>query len=400
MKKMLLAMLFWMMTAVEAGDLTLNLKNTNLSDAIRFIATSSGMNVVISPSVTGAVSVSFQHAVSANALDSILASHGLAKWQVGNIWYIAPCDELIKRKQEEVKWQAAAIEAEPLLTEIWPVRYAKAEEIAKLLQDQQAAVLSKRGQVHVDGRTNSLLVQDIAGRMTMLHQLIARLDVPVRQIMIEARLASVDNDFEQQLGVHFGVRQSGASSNTLSNAISDAGRYSVAVVRLADGSTLDVKLSALELAGHAELISSPRLFTANQQPAFIESGEEVPYQEVSESGGTAVTFKKAVMGLKVTPQILPGNRVLMQLQINQDRPSARMVQGVPTIDTRQMVTSALVKSGQTVVLGGIYEVNEENGQERLPYLANIPILGALFRTQRTRQNKRELLIFVTPKIML
>jgi type IV pilus assembly protein PilQ len=320
---------------------------------------------------------------------------------MGGIWYVATRDELLKRKQQEIKWQSVSQEAEPLLTRVYPVRYAKVDDIKKILQDEHATLLSKRGNIQADIRTNTLLVQDVASNVAILRQIIQDLDVPVKQIMIEARLVSIDNDYERELGVSFtnSPANSEVAGNPLSSLAKSVGHYSIAVARLADGTQLDVRLSALLATGHAELISSPRLFTASQQSASIESGEEVPYQEVSESGGTAVTFKKAVLGLKVTPQILPGGRVLMQLKINQDRPGVRMVQGVPAISTRQMITSLIAKHGETIVLGGIYETNNENGEQRLPFLSDIPLLGALFRTETNRGNKRELLIFVTPKIM-
>jgi type IV pilus assembly protein PilQ len=174
----------------------------------------------------------------------------------------------------------------------------------------------------------------------------------------------------------------------------------LSVLKLANGSFLDMQLAALENEGHGELISSPSLFTANQQTASIESGEEIPYQEVSKSGATGIVFKKAVLSLKVTPQIMPGNHVLLQLQVNQDKPNNRMVLGVPAISTRQISTHILVKSGQTVVLGGIYETNKEKGQQRIPFLGKIPIIGWLFGQRNVSENKRELLIFVTPKIII
>jgi type IV pilus assembly protein PilQ len=399
MKKYLL--LFLLCWTTKIGALTLNVDHANLASLIRFMAHSAGISVLLSPAINGTVSIAIHDGDPMKALDTLLVTNDLARTQVGSIWYIATRDELVKQKQQEIKWQTVSQQAEPLLTRAYRLRYARAVDIKKMLQGQHASLLSKRGNVQADQRTNTLLIQDIASNESMLKQLVRDLDVPVKQIMIEARLISIDNDYERELGISFA--NSGPSTQTSGNPLSamakSAGRYSIAVARLADGPQLDVRLSALEANGHAELISSPRLFTASQQTASIESGEEVPYQEVSESGGTAVTFKKAVLGLKVTPQILPGSRVLMQLKINQDRPGAKMVQGVPTISTRQMLTSLIAKNGETIVLGGIYELNKENGEQRVPFLADIPLLGALFRTHTDRHNKRELLIFVTPKIM-
>jgi type IV pilus assembly protein PilQ len=382
--------------------ISLNLQHTHLTHAIHLFANFLHLTVIVSPTVNGFATLTLHEVGAHQAFDMLLMSHGLAAWQVGKIWFVAPYEELIKRRQEALKWQAVDDEAAPLLTRVWQIHYAKVEDVARVLQDEKMSLLSKRGRIRVDARTNILYIQDRAEPLTEIRRLIHRLDVPVKQIAIEARLASVDSDFERELGINFAVKpplsENGGLAPTYPVA-TEMGRYSLAVAKLADGSLLDVKLSALEKAGHAELISSPSLFTSNQQAASIEAGEEVPYQEVSESGGTAVVFKKAVLGLKVVPQLLPGDNVLLQLQINQDRPSHKMVQGVPTISTRQMVTSVLVKNGQTIVLGGIYETNEERGQLRLPFISQVPLIGLLFRQQSTRENKRELLIFVTPKII-
>lgn len=380
-------------TAKEA-DFSLALQNTNLPDAIRTIAKLLDMNVIISPSVHGEAVLSLNHAAPNDALNILLISHGLAKYRSGDIWFIAPQNELVKVKQQELKWRELDEDATSLSSEVWQIRYAKAEDIARLLTDEHASFFSKRGHVRVDARTNTICIQDVAKRLIPIRSLIRKLDVPVQQISIAARLVSVDSDYERELGVQFSVK-SIAENVTLEQK----GQYSLAIAKLADGSLLDVKLVALENAGHAELISSPSLFAANQQQASIEAGEEVPYQEVSESGGTAVVFKKAVLGLKVVPQILPGKNILLKLQINQDRPNNKMVNGMPTISTRQIITNVLVRSGQTIVLGGIYEVNTENGQSGLPFLSRIPCLGLLFKQQNIRRNKRELLIFVTPNII-
>jgi type IV pilus assembly protein PilQ len=380
------------------ANISLDLQNINMPDAIQMIAKFLNMNVIISPSVSGEATLHLREANPTQALDLLLTSHGLTRWRIGHIWFIGPRDEMIKRQQEEVKWQEIREESSTLITQVWQIRYAKADDLARLLKDEHASLLSKRGRVRVDTRTNVICIQDIPEHLTAAHKLIRYLDMPVKQIVIETRLVSVDNDFERELGINFTVMAQPANEDKR-GMLFNAGHYSLAAVKLADGSLLDVKLAALENAGHAELISSPSLFTANQQSASIEAGEEVPYQQVSESGGTAVVFKKAVLGLKVTPQVLPGNTVLLQLQINQDRPSNKMVLGMPTISTRQIMTNVLVKSGQTIVLGGIYETNRENGQQRVPFISQVPVIGLLFRQQHTRENKRELLIFVTPKII-
>lgn len=380
-------------------SLTLKLQNAYLPDAIRFIAKKLHLNVMISPAIKGEVNLQFDYANSLDAFNLLLASNGLTTWQVGSVWYIAPRDGLIKHKQEELKWQEAKEDAAKLITQVWQIKYAKAEDILPLFQGEHGSFLSKRGRIYIDKRTNSFCIQDVAEKITTVHHLIKRLDIPVQQIGILVRLAAIDNDFERELGLHFVVKPFVTEENTRLPMKQETGHYSLAIVKLADSSLLDVKLSALEKAGRAELISRPSLFTANQQLASIEAGEEVPYQEVSESGGTALVFKKAVLGLKVTPQVLPGNNVLLQLQINQDRPSNKLILGMPTISTRQIMTNVLVKSGQTIVLGGIYETNKENTEERMPFVSKIPIIGILFKQHSRRESKRELLIFVTPKII-
>ncbi|HEX4044977.1 MAG TPA: secretin N-terminal domain-containing protein [Gammaproteobacteria bacterium] len=394
------SLLFCTISYANHQPLTLELRHADLADTIRLIAKFLNMNVIVSPHVNGTASLSLHQADPLPAFEMLLLSHQLASWQVGDIWLIAPRTELMKQKQEELKWQEMSIQALPVVTKIWQIQYSKAEEIARLLKDEHSSFLSKRGWLRVDARTNIICMRDVAERIKNTQQLIRQLDVPVKQILIETRLASVDSDFEQELGIHFGVKEPTQTQDPITRlSMTKPGRYSLAVAKLADGSLLDVKLAALENAGHAELISSPRLFTANQQPASIEAGEEIPYQEVSDSGGTAIAFKKAVLGLKVTPHILPGNQVLLQLQINQDRPTNKMILGVPSISTRQIITSVTVKAGQTVVLGGIYESTAENGEQRIPFMAQLPVIGWLFKEQNRRTSKRELLIFVTPKII-
>lgn len=388
--------------AGTAKRFSADLRNTPIATVLHVLAKLFQQNIIVSPQLPGLVNLQLQEVDPKQVFHLLLNTYGLAKSSVGNIWYIAPRGELMKQQQDEVAWLALQEQRLPLQTEVWQIRYAKAGEIAHLLQDAQASLLSKRGHVRVEARTNSLCVQDIPEYIQKIHRVIQRVDVPVKQVLIKVRIVSIDKEYERELGVIFTVKAPVEQSSGVSVAKAltrEMGNYSVAFSRLADSSLLDVKLSALEQAGHAELISNPSLFTANQQVASIEAGDEIPYQEVSESGGTAVAFKKAVLGLKVVPQVLPGDRVLLQLQINQDRPSNRLVQGVPTINTHQIHTSVLVANGKTVVLGGVYELNQETGENRIPYLADLPVVGNLFKQQLKKKNKRELLIFVTPKIM-
>jgi type IV pilus assembly protein PilQ len=387
----LLILLVFMRVCSAAPLLNLDIQSANLSDAVRLLAKFLQLNVIVSANVTGMTTLHLQQADPKAAFDLLLASENLAVKPLGNILWVATRDELLKQQQAEMQWQASQLQTEQLQSITWQAHYARAVDIARLLQTQQDSLLTKRGIVRVDARTNILYVQDVTQQINTIRSFIRRLDVPIKQVQIKARLASVDSDQESMLGVRFAV-----SGNEGASVVQ--GEYSVAVAHLPDGSMLDAKLAALEQSGHAELISSPQLFTANLQTAQIEAGQEVPYQEVSESGGTAVVFKKAVLGLKVTPQVLPGNKVLLQLEISQDRPSQQLVLGMPTITTRQIKTTVLTKAGQTIVLGGIYEENQENGQQRIPFISRIPLLGRLFTDDITSVTKRELLIFITPKV--
>lgn len=399
LKKILMSLIFFTNVVFAAQDnFSIDLQNVSMVDALHILGKLLNKNIIISPHVTGVASLHLHDMPQQEAFDLLLVSHYLSKRKIGNTWFIAPQAELVQHQQEELKLQTAWEDVTPLATRVWQINYAKAEDIARLIQDNANSLLSKRGHVRVDSRTNILCVQDTAEHLQEIQNVVKRLDIPVQQVLIETRLASIDYDFERELGLNFAVQYPSDNAEP-QHLLHAPKRYSLAIAKLADGSILDAQLSALENEGHGELISSPSLFTSNQQTALIESGEEIPYQEVSESGGTAVAFKKAVLRLKVTPQIMPGDKVLLQLQINQDKPSNRMVQGVPAINTRQISTNVLVGNAQTIVLGGIYESNHEQGEQRIPFLGKIPLVGWLFKQQNVLQNKRELLIFVTPKII-
>jgi len=372
----------------------------SLQDALNILAKKLNHTIFISPTVHGTTSLNFQQIPPQTAFDLLLTSHELSKRTLNNVWYIMPQNERIEIEKQELKLKAVLDDAAPLITSIWQIHYAKATDIANALKKTNSALLSNRGHVHVDVRTNIICIQDIAAHMQDIRKVIQRLDVPVQQILIEVQLASIDSDYERELGVTYLNQQTTSPQDPPTSAYAPVNlHYGLALLKLTDGSLLRMQLSALERAGHGELISSPSLFTANQQTASIESGEEIPYQEISRSGATGVAFKKAVLSLKVTPQIMPGQHVLLQLQVNQDKPSSRIILGVPAITTRQMSTDVLVKSGQTIVLGGIYESDKGHQQQGVPVLNKIPLVGWLFKQQNVTDNKRELLIFVTPRVI-
>lgn len=389
-------MLFFICMNPSTADnhrLSLELSRASLPDTIRVIASYLHMNVIVSPTVHGTVSLTLHNALPNDVFETLLTTEGLAEWPQGSVMLIAPQEELIRRQEALHRWQSIALDSQHLYAQFWTLKYARAVEVAKLITGNRGSLLSQRGQLSLDLRTNTLYVRDTAETLSNIRHLITRLDVPVQQIIISARLASVDSDDEQELGVNFSVVAGKNSVNPTH------GQYSIAIASLADSSLLDIKLNALENSGRAELISKPSLCTANGQAASIESGEEVPYQEESDSGGTTVVFKKAVLRLEVIPQVLPNGYILLHLQINQDRPSTTLVLGMPTITTRQIVTSVLIKNGATIALGGIYETDDEHNTERLPFLGAIPVLGTLFSNRTTHRSKRELLIFVTPQII-
>jgi type IV pilus assembly protein PilQ len=302
------------------------------------------------------------------------------------------------------------------------INYAKAADLVLLIQDKQNSLLSSKGKVTADSRTNTLWIQDEESNLQEVRRLIKSLDVPVPQVLIEARIVEVNKDFGQDMGIRWSLAKPGFTEEqaegdnlpaadvplnkrlnldlvALPASLASPATAGIALARLGDGILLDLELSALESEGRAELISSPRLITTNQQAAVIESGQEIPYQELTTSGATSVSFKKAVLSLKVTPQITPDGSILMDLQINQDTPSHKTFNGVPAIVTKEIHTNVLVNNGKTIVLGGIYRRDKNKVLNRVPFLGELPILGALFRNTQISLRNDELLIFITPKII-
>ena len=307
-----------------------------------------------------------------------------------------------------------------LASDLVQINYAKANEIAHLLQDKNSLLLSKRGSLTVDARTNMLWIKDSSRRIQKIKEVVEQLDIPVKQVQIEARIVNVTKEAILDLGIRFGISNPSNLSGTLNGAnqllqgvaaladrlnmdfgapVPNPASIGIALAKLGDGILLDLELSALESEDKAEIVANPRLVAANQQAAVIESGEEIPYQEATLSGATAGAFKKAVLSLKVTPQITPDNRLLMEIEINQDSPSGRLINGVPAINTKAIHTVVLVNNGQTLVLGGIYKQDKNNTVKRVPFLGNLPIIGALFRNLHRKVKNEELLIFITPRII-
>lgn len=409
-------------TKSESGNkrISLNFQAIEVKAVLQLLAEFTGINMVISDTVSGNITLSLSDVSCDQALDIILTTQSLGKRRMGNVMFIAPTEEMAKREKKIQQIQFETSNISPLHSELFQINYAKASDIANALQDNKESFLSARGRLAVDIRTNTLWIQESRERLTTIRKIIRQFDVPVRQVLIEARIVNVTKDFAQDLGLRFGLStptsfQGGKSPGERFNAINLANRLNfdlgdipmatspasigIALAKLSDNILLDLELSALESEGRGEVISSPRLITTNQQPALIESGEEIPYQEATSSGATAVAFKKAVLSLKVTPQITPDSKILMDLKINQDIPSPKVFNGVPTILTKEIQTNVLVNNGHTIVLGGIYKQDKNNEVNRVPFWGDLPMVGALFRNQSVSTRNEELLIFITPRII-
>jgi len=422
--------------------LTLNFQDIDVRSVLQLLADTSGQNIVVSDSVTGSLTLRLQNVPWDQALDIVLRTKGLDKRRQDNVIIIGPTEELASREKAELSARKEVQELSPVHSEFLQVNYAKVADLAKIIKTQgaKASMLSDRGSLSTDERTNTLLVVDTPDRLADIRHMVAALDVPVRQVLIEARIVVVADTFERDLGAQLGISTTGsAGANLFSvsgsaaasdgivtssglgatatnalNSQSQASRYQVNLpaantngsfgVSLLSGSHLiDLELSAAENEGKSETISSPRIITANQKQATIMQGVEIPYQESASSGATTTQFKNAVLSLKVTPLITPDNRVILDLDVSDDTVGSNVQSAtggsVPSIDTRQITTQVLVSDGQTVVLGGILATTKSKTDTKVPFLADIPVLGNLFKSTIHIDNKTELLIFITPKIL-
>ncbi|MGI9291720.1 MAG: type IV pilus secretin PilQ [Gammaproteobacteria bacterium] len=422
--------------------LTLNFQDIDARAVLQLLADISGRNIVVSDTVSGNVTLRLQNVPWDQAMDIVLATKGLDMRENGNVIIVAPANEIASRERADFEARKEIKTLEPLFSEFLQVNYAKASDIASLLgQGGDESLLSDRGTVAIDDRTNTLLLKDTASNISDIRRLVTKLDIPVRQVLIESRIVVVSDDFSRDLGIRWGVstfQQNGNNivvssgsaegTDTMANSIFDnaqdptnpllypgladrfnvnlpvanpAGSFAMAVIK--DDWLIDLELSAAEAEGNGEVISSPRVITANQKEARIEQGVEIPYQEASSSGATTTQFKDAVLSLTVTPQITPDDRIIMDLRVTKDSVGQILSDGfggqIPTIDTRAVETQVLVDNGQTVVLGGIYETEQADRVTKVPFLGDLPLLGALFRSTSVVSNKSELLIFVTPKIL-
>ncbi|CCN32764.1 putative Type IV pilus secretin PilQ [Vibrio nigripulchritudo SO65] len=434
----------------EGKLISINFQDIPVRSVLQLIADYNGFNLVVSDSVTGNLTLKVDDVPWQQVLDIILKVKGLDKRVEGNVILVAPKEEFDQREQQDLEQERLAQELGTLESKIVEVKFAKASDIAEMIGgDGEISMLSERGSISIDERTNSLLVRDLPENISVIEDIVESLDIPVKQVQIEARIVTVTEGELEELGVRWGFSSTSGPNSvgaTIENNLATVGLYqaggsggdsggegggegggggstsiddflavnlgatnanaaSIAfqVAKLGSDTLLDLELSALQTENKAEIISSPRLITTNKKPAYIEQGTEIPYLEASSSGATTVAFRKAVLSLKVTPQITPDNKLVLDLSVTQDRPGKVVKTGngeALAIETQRIGTQVLVDNGETVVLGGIYQQSVTNTVDKVPLLGDLPLLGALFRRSYENLGKSELLIFITPKVVL
>jgi type IV pilus assembly protein PilQ len=416
--------------------LSLNFQDIEVRSVLQLLADFTGLNLVVSDSVEGNLTLRLKNVPWDQAMDIILKTKGLDQRKAGNVILIAPTDEIAAREKLELEARKQVEELERLRTEFIKVNYARASDIADLLKLTDNAILSPRGSVSVDERTNTLLIKDTNSSLANVRILLAELDIAVRQVLIESRVVIANDDFSKELGVRFGISASSGGSGSIvgngdQNAITSgtlagasdiangiapgadslnvnlpvqnpAGSFALALAKLPLGTLLEMELSAAQIEGRGEVVSSPRVITADSHTARIEQGVEIPYLELDD-GDATLKFRKAVLSLEVTPQITPDDRIIMDLDVHKDNVGEEVSFGrglsAPSIDTREVQSQLLVDNGQTVVLGGIYETVQAHQVTRVPFFSDLPLVGFLFKSTKDVDDRTELLIFVTPKIL-
>lgn len=450
-------------TGFAGEKLSLNFQNIEVRSVLQVIADFTGKNIVASDTVTGNITLRLKDVPWDQALDIIMKNKGLDKRVSGNVISIAPADELVAKEKAALTAEQEKEGLEPLRTEVFTLKYQKAEDFKKILnggddsggggggggQNARNRILSQRGSVNHDPRTNTLFVQDTAKKLEEIQAVINKVDVAVKQVMIESRLVIADDRFAKSLGARFGVTQTGTPgsntfatvSGTLGNRFTQAtggtltqgtrngsiqtatsggsvltssdgqpdlmsnlpvsnafGSFALSLFKLSANTLLNLELSALESDNRGKVVSSPRVTTANQQKASIASGTKIPYLQASSSGATNISFIDATLSLDVTPQITPDEKIIMELEVKKDR-VGQVFFGTPSIDTQNVKTNVLVSNGETAVLGGIYEQTQRNDVDKVPFFGDLPIVGHAFKRRTKQEDKTELLIFITPKIM-
>ncbi|WP_166266511.1 type IV pilus secretin PilQ [Marinobacter caseinilyticus] len=406
------------------GDkLSLNFQDIEVRSVLQLIADFTGLNLVASDTVSGSITLRLQNVPWDQALDLILKTKGLDKRQIGNVLLVAPADEIAARERLELETSKQISELAPVRLDIVQVNYAKAADIVALIKEDEE-LISSRGFVSSDDRTNTISVRETSDKLEQIRRLVNTWDVPVRQVLIEARLVRAQTDLAEELGVRWGAAgrsNINGSENNIGFAgssngapiggsplslgglnvdlgVTRANTSSVSFGYIGSDFLVDLELSAFESDGQAEIVAQPKVVTADRQTAKIKSGEEIPYQEASSSGATSVSFKEAALSLEVTPQITPDDKIIMDLTVNQDS-RGQETAGVPSINTNEVTTQVLVRNGETVVLGGIFQSETSTTITKTPFLGDIPYLGRLFTRRASVDERSELLIFITPKIL-
>jgi type IV pilus assembly protein PilQ len=432
------------------GALSFYFQNIELKSLLQLIGKLSGLNFVISDAVKGNITLNLKDVTWQQALNIVMKTHGLTSRQIGNVMFINTLDEVSKMDMKEFQADQQVINLAPLTSTILRLKYMTAKDLADILKSTNNSLLTTRGQVVVDSRTNTAIVRDVAANISDIQKLVKKLDIPARQVLIEARIVNIDVTYEKQLGVRFGISNTKQLSGNLSGAnqlaqgvnvanispITDRlnfnnpastfaggaapGSIGLALARLGNV-LLDLELSALEEEGHSETIASPRVITSNQQKASIQTGQQIPYQQSTSSGATAIAFENAVLSLEITPQITPDNRIVLSLKATQDTAGSPTVTsqsttsgsggtsgttsstatsfGPPPINTEEVESNVILNNNETIVLGGVYKRTKSKTLDRIPFFGSLPLIGAFFRFSSERNTRSELLIFITPKIV-
>lgn len=390
----------------KGEPLSLNFQDVEVRAVLQVLADYTGINLVASDTVQGNITLRLHEVPWDQALELVLRSRGLAKREEGNVLLVAPAAELAEQSREARIDQALEAQLQPLHRELLPIHHADASDLAKLLLESLAddEPAAGRGSLSVDSRTNTLIATQSAARLAELRQLVADLDVPVRQVMIEARIVEANVDYENALGIRWGAQLGGMPARSGSELFVDLGAQGVTSgvgVGVVRGDVLlDLELSAMEKSGNGEVISQPKVVTADKETARILKGTEVPYQQSSKSGATSVAFREASLSLEVTPQITPDGKVIMAVRVTKDEPDyVNALNDVPPIRKNEVNAKVRVADGETIVIGGVYSTSHNNVVDKVPFLGDLPYVGRLFRRDVLQEKKSELLVFLTPRIM-
>lgn len=420
----------------KSEKLSFYFQHINVRTLLQLIAKNSGLNFIISDSVKGDITLNLKNVTWAQALEIVLKTQGLASRQVGNVIYISTIEEITGNEAKQMKSEDAIANLAPLKSEMLRLKYTSATDIAALLKGSSSNLLTSRGQVAVDARTNSIILRDTPESLKSLIPEIKKLDIPAKQVLIEARIVNMDITYEEELGIRFGLSDTRHLSGTLTGANALAGgtninqvpvvnrlNFNVPAVTLFDGNNpgtvglalarigrilLDLELSALEGERKAQVIARPRVITSNQQKARIQTGEEIPYQESTSSGATSITFKKAVLSLEIVPQITPDNKIVLTIKATEDTRGDSITVGasaggqpitIPAINTQEVESNILLNNNETIAIGGVYKTVKRNTYDRVPFFGDLPLVGHLFNHEGVHDEKHELIVFITPRIV-